>query len=122
MLAANKPVSDRPVQVTSGSKVSASGYPPATATTAQEEPTLNSNFILTKVTFKNAPREEFYITTRGNLVRVKDKQVEVIGALNHTYDDDYPFVFKGSKISPLYISRTGNIYNQNGQKLGWLST
>src|SRR5690606_36946785 len=71
MLASNKPVSDRPVQVTSGTKVSASGHPPVTVNRT-EEPTLNSNFILTKVTFKNAPREEFYITTRGNLVRVKD--------------------------------------------------
>lgn len=121
MLAANKPVSDKPVQVTAARKVEASGYPPVTAT-AKEEPTLNSSFILSKVTFKNAPREEFYITTRGNLVRVKNKQVEVIGALNHTYDEEYPFVFKGSKIAPMYISRTGAIYNQNGQKLGWLST
>ena len=117
MLAANKPVSDRPVQVTSGAKVAATGHTPV-----KQEPTLNSNFILTKVTFKNAPREEFYITNRGNLVRVKNNQVEVIGELSQTFDESYPFVFKGSKIAPLYISRTGNIYNQEGKKLGWLST
>lgn len=118
MLAANKPVSDRPVQVTAATpRVAASGHAPV-----QQTATLNSNYILTKVTFKNAPREEFYITTRGNLVRVKNQEVEVIGELSQTYDDSYPFVFKGDKMGPLYISRTGNIYNQEGKKLGWLST
>ncbi len=124
MMAAYSPVSDKPVQVTSARKVEASGHAPVTATypSVMEETTLNSSYILTKVTFKNAPRESFYITTRGNLVRVKDNQVEVIGALSQTFDATYPFVFKGSKIDPLYISKTGYIYNQSGKKLGWLSS
>src|SRR5690606_26749161 len=73
MLAANNPVSDRPIQTIT--QTSAAIAEPAPS----PKPVLDNRFILTKVTFKNAPREEFYITTYGNLVRVKNQQLEIIG-------------------------------------------
>lgn len=115
MLAANNPVSDRPIQTIT--QTSAAIAKPA----ASPQPVLDNRFILTKVTFKNAPREEFYITTYGNLVRVKNQQLEIIGKLAQTNNENYPFVFKSNKIAPLFVSKTGRIYNQNGKELGWLS-
>ena len=116
MLATQGPISDKPVVVASQKmpQIIASEETPA-------QPVLDNRFILTKVTFKNAPREEFYITTRGNLVRVKNKQLEIIGTLAQTNNENFPFVFKSDKIDPLFVSKTGRIYNRNGKELGWLS-
>ncbi|MBK0404355.1 M48 family metalloprotease [Adhaeribacter sp. BT258] len=115
MLAGNNSVSDKPVAIATQKRT------PQLITSEEVEPTLDSRFILTKVTFKNAPREEFYITTYGNLVRVKNKQLEIIGKLAQTNNEQFPFVFKSDKIDPLFVSKTGKIYNRNGKELGWLS-
>ena len=115
MLAGNNPVSDKPVAIATQKRS------PQIITAEAEQPTLDNRFILTKVTFKNAPREEFYITTYGNLVRVKNKQLEIIGKLAQTNNEQFPFVFKSDKIDPLFVSKTGKIYNRNGKELGWLS-
>ncbi|MFC5270657.1 membrane-binding protein [Adhaeribacter terreus] len=115
MLAGNNPVSDKPVAIATQKCT------PQTITREDAQPTLDNRFILTKVTFKNAPREEFYITTYGNLVRVKNKQLEIIGKLAQTNNEQFPFVFKSDKIDPLFVSKTGRIYNRNGKELGWLS-
>jgi hypothetical protein len=54
-------------------------------------------------------------------VRVKNKQLEIIGKLAQTNNEQFPFVFKSDKIDPLFVSKTGKIYNRNGKELGWLS-
>jgi hypothetical protein len=113
LLAVNTKVSDKPVQV--------QNLPATRPVAAVAQPVLDNRFILSKVNFKNAPQEEFYITTRGNLVRVKNNQLEVIGKIAETHHPDFPFVFRSSKIAPLFVSKAGIIYNQQGRELGWLS-
>lgn len=116
ILAANKSVSNKPVQVREMQPVTENpAYPEA------ENPRLNSKFILTRVTFKNIPDEQFYITAQGNLVRVKNSQVEVIGKLKPTNHPEYPFMFISETLPPIFVSNKGIIYSQNGKKLGWLS-
>lgn len=119
LLASNAPVSDKPVQLKNMPQTQ-----PVAATAKPVNESRNgaeNRYVLSRVTFKNAPREEFYITTRGNLVRVKNNQVEILGKIAETNHPDFPFVFRSSKIPPLFVSRAGEIYNQEGRKLGWLS-
>ncbi len=119
LLAGNTPVSDKPVQLKNMPEPQAvvAAAKPVTANRSVSD----NRYVLSRVIFKNAPREEFYITTRGNLVRVKNNQVEVLGKIAETNHPDFPFVFRSSKIPTLFVSRSGEIYNQEGQKLGWLS-
>ncbi|MDX5444370.1 MAG: membrane-binding protein [Hymenobacteraceae bacterium] len=112
MLAVQKPVSDKPVQVKSTVRA---------PQPAAQHTTVASKYMLTKVNFSKLPGEEFYVTSGLNLVRVKGNQVEVIGKLAQTTDPDFPFVFRSRYFSPLFVSSKGIIYNKSGEKLGWLS-
>ncbi|KAA9331998.1 M48 family metalloprotease [Adhaeribacter soli] len=121
MLATNSVVSDKPAQVRNIPKTKAVITQVQPKQAPAQQVALDNRFILSKVTFKNAPKEEYFITTRGNLVRVKDNQLLVIGQLTQTNHEDFPFMVQGSQIAPLFVSKTGIIYNQQGKKLGWLS-
>jgi hypothetical protein len=124
MLASNTVVSDKPVQVKSIRKQEIARIQPVQVqeqTVSEQQPVLDSRFIMSKVVFRNAPKETFYVTTRGNLVHVKNNQLEILGKLTQTHHPDFPFMFQSDKISTLFVSKSGKIYNKNGQELGWLS-
>ena len=82
---------------------------------------LDANSVLGKVTFEAAPREQFYVTKRYNLVRVKNGNLEVVGKLSRTNDSDIPFVFESDYFQSLYLTINGVILNQRGQRVGYVS-
>ncbi len=82
---------------------------------------LDSRSILGKVTFEVAPREQFYVTTRYNLVRVTDEGIEVVGKLSRTNNSEVPFVFESDYFQSLYLTQEGTIVNRRGQRVGYVS-
>ncbi|MCC9135000.1 M48 family metalloprotease [Pontibacter silvestris] len=82
---------------------------------------VDSRYILTKVHFSNAPNEEFYVTTRLQLVHVTDKGIKVIGKLARTNDPDYPYYFQSNVMQTLFVSERGAVVNKKGQRVGYFT-
>ncbi|MDX5480734.1 MAG: membrane-binding protein [Hymenobacteraceae bacterium] len=94
---------------------------PATSQQKQEQKELDSRFVLTRVYFKNAPNEQFYLTTRLHLVHVTDDGVKVIGKLAKTNNPEYPYYFQSEYLQGLYITDRGLLVNKKGQRVGHLT-
>lgn len=82
---------------------------------------IDSRFILTKVYFTNAPNEQFYVTTRLQLVHVTDDGIKVIGKLARTNDPNYPYYFQSNMMQTLYVSENGAVVNKKGQRVGYFT-
>ncbi|MEJ8800648.1 membrane-binding protein [Pontibacter sp. H249] len=89
--------------------------------TAQNTSTLDGRYVLTRVHFSKAPREEFYITTKLHLVHVTDNGIKVIGKLAKTNDPDYPYYFESNVLQPVFVTERGLLVNRKGQKVGYLA-
>jgi hypothetical protein len=79
---------------------------------------LDSRFVLRKVIFNNAPNEQFFLTTRLQLVHMTDGGARVIGKLARTNNRDYPFYFESEYLQGLFVTDRGVLVNQRGQKVG----
>ena len=89
--------------------------PRAAATSA----TLDSRLVLRKVIFNNAPNEQFFLTTRLQLVHMTDGGARVIGKLARTNNRDYPFYFESEYLEGLFVTENGLLVNRRGQKVGY---
>lgn len=82
---------------------------------------LDSRNVLTRVNFDKAPREQFYLTTRYNLVHMTENGVQVIGKLAKTNNPDYPYYFKSEYLDTIFVTAEGYLVNERGQKVGYFS-
>lgn len=82
---------------------------------------VTNKFVLSRVHFSKAPKEEFYLTNKLHLVHVTNGQVKVIGKLIKTDDDMFPYYFESKYLQPVYITERGELYNRRGQRIGYLS-
>lgn len=80
--------------------------------------TLDSRLVLRKVIFNNAPQEQFFLTTRLQLVHMTEDGARVIGKLARTNNRDYPFYFESEYLQGLFVTDRGELVNQRGQKVG----
>ncbi|MFD2515273.1 membrane-binding protein [Pontibacter locisalis] len=81
---------------------------------------IDSRFILTRVHFSKAPKEEFYLTNKLHLVHVTDGVVKVVGKLVKTNDPDFPYYFESEYLQPVFVSERGELVNKRGQRVGYL--
>jgi hypothetical protein len=88
------------------------------AATAQN---LDSRLVLRKVVFSNAPNEQFFLTTRLQLVHMTEQGARVIGKLARTNNRDYPFYFESEYLQGLFVTDNGVLVNQRGQRVGYFS-
>ncbi|PTX21322.1 hypothetical protein C8N40_102298 [Pontibacter mucosus] len=93
---------------------------------AQQQPTaqsasLSSRMVLSKVVFSQAPREQFYLTTRLQLVHLTKDGPRVIGKLVKTGDARYPYYFKSEYLRTVFITERGELVNKQGQRVGHLA-
>lgn len=91
---------------------------PAAAT---QRVALDSRSVLTRVNFDKAPSEQFYLTTRYNLVHMTEDGVEVIGRLAKTDNPDYPYYFESDYLDTIFVTDEGYLVNKRGQRVGHLS-
>ena len=90
------------------------------AATAQRV-SLDSRSVLTRVNFNKAPGEQFYLTTRYNLVHMTEDGVQVIGKLAKTNNRDYPYYFESEYLDTIFVTAEGYLVNKRGQRVGHLS-
>lgn len=82
---------------------------------------MDSRSVLSRVNFTKAPREQFYVTTRLNLVHMTDDGVRVIGKLTKTNNPDYPYYFQSNMMDTIFVTDEGYLVNKRGQRVGHLS-
>ena len=90
----------------------------------QEQPkssSLDNRYVLSRVHFTKAPREEFYITTKLHLVHVTDDGIKIIGKLAKTNDPEIPYYFESNVLQPVFVTDRGILVNKKGQKVGYLT-
>ncbi|MBX0332501.1 membrane-binding protein [Pontibacter sp. HSC-14F20] len=92
---------------------------PARANTISQG--LDSRLVLRKVVFNNAPAEQFFLTTRLQLVHMTERGARIIGKLARTNNRDYPFYFESEYLQGLFVTESGVLVNQRGQRVGHFS-
>ncbi|WP_266204759.1 M48 family metalloprotease [Pontibacter kalidii] len=88
---------------------------------AAQTASLNSRMVLSKVVFSQAPREQFYLTSRLHLVHLTKDGPRVIGKLAKTGNPDYPYYFESEYLKTVFITDEGILVNRQGQQVGHLS-
>ena len=72
--------------------------------------------LVGQLTFRNNPRQRYYLTTGLNVVRVgPDETTEVVGHLARTANADFPYVLVDAQQRRLFITARGDVYDQQGQ-------
>jgi len=91
---------------------------PTTETTTSAPPA----FAAYKVTLSSNPAKEYYITTRYNFVAIRDGKVNILGKLEETENERYPYKidFDNEQIGDLLISRKGELVSLKGKAVGTL--
>ena len=79
--------------------------------------------VLGKITFRSKPDEDFYVTSRLSVVHLDrdDQTAQVVGRLTRSESLNYPYVLIDGQQRRLYISRSGDIFDTNGQQVALLS-
>jgi hypothetical protein len=82
---------------------------------------LDNRLVLRKIVFSNAPDEQFFLTTRLQLVHLTDDGARVIGKLTRTNNPDYPFYFESEYLQGLFVTDRGVLVNKRGQRVGYFT-
>ncbi len=64
------------------------------------------------------PSTEFFVTTRANVVKVKDNSYRVIGKFRKNSTGPYPYSIMLTGNKKLFISRDKKLVNENGLQIG----
>jgi hypothetical protein len=74
------------------------------------------------VHFEGAEKNDrYFITTRFNLVRVRNNELAVVGKMAATSNENYPFVINSGNGQAYYVTKQANIVDGQGNKLGRLA-
>ena len=78
--------------------------------------------ILGQVLFKSdqSRNSSYYMTDGLNVLRMINNNWQTVGKLAKTNNSKYPFAIYDNSNTRLFVDRSGNILNQNGQYLGLL--
>jgi hypothetical protein len=82
---------------------------------------LPASNIVAAIRFNADPSNQYYVTTRLNVVRVADNRISVIGKLAKLNSRDYPFVIYDQSDSKVFVKSTGDLVNKGGSVIGKLS-
>jgi hypothetical protein len=99
-------------------QVQEAARPERRSTAATASSTLDSRLVLRKIVFNNAPDEQFFLTTRLQLVHMTENGARVIGKLARTNSREYPFYFESEYLQGLFVTDQGVLVNKRGQKVG----
>ena len=91
-----------------------------TSSVATRPAPISTANIVGAISFKADPYSDYYVTTRYNVVKVKDNQLTVIGKLAKVADRTYPYMIYDES-TKLYVHASGAIVNSNGRNVGTLS-
>lgn len=82
---------------------------------------IDSRYIIGNIHFNADPGSDYFVTTRYNLVRVKNNQLSVVGKLAELNSRQYPYVIYDDANTQLLVDAYGNIVTKQGRQVGKLS-
>ncbi len=96
--------------------------PPQTYSQPTQQPATvtNQSQIVAAINFKADPNSNYYVTSKYNVVKVKNNQVTVVGRLAKSNSSAYPYLIYDND-TKLYVHSSGAIVNANGRNVGTLS-
>lgn len=79
--------------------------------------------VLGKITFRDKPNEDYYVTNRLSVVRLDrdERTAEVVGRLTRSESVNYPYVLVDGQQRRLYINRSGSIFDTSGRQVAQLA-
>ncbi|MDB5229958.1 MAG: hypothetical protein JWN76_763 [Chitinophagaceae bacterium] len=90
-----------------------------TNTTSQD--VLDERYILGDVYFKNDRSGQYFLTTKYDVVQVKNNRVVVLGKLGEQRNSNYPYVIYDDSNERMLVDTDGNILSEDGRQLGRLN-
>lgn len=83
---------------------------------------IDEKYIAFDVKFSADPNGIWYVTVRGNLVKVENNELFIAGRFADSNKKGYRYMFYDKYFNYLYINSNGNIYNGNGKRVGEMKT
>jgi negative regulator of sigma E activity len=90
----------------------------STATMARADNNPPAPAVAAEVYFNASPGDEFYVTSKMNLVKVSDSRVLTIGKVARSDNDRYPYIIYDDNGTRLFVHYSGTIINRNGRAVG----
>ena len=94
---------------------------PAMVEIPVKEPAIAEKYIAFDVNFNADPKGVYYITVRGNLVKVEDDSLYVIGRLGDSNKKGYKLMLADKYYNYLYVATQGIVVNGTGKAVGRIS-
>lgn len=82
---------------------------------------LDERYIIGDVYFKNDRSGQYFLTTKYDLVQVKDNQVVILGKMGSLTNSEYPYAIYDDSNERMLVDADGNILSEDGKKLGRLN-
>ncbi|WP_133272400.1 M48 family metalloprotease [Hymenobacter radiodurans] len=79
--------------------------------------------VIGKITFRDYPDEQYYLTDRLSVVRLgrNSRSAQVVGRLTRSGSRTFPYVLTDGQQRRLYVSANGGVYDTDGEQVGRLS-
>jgi hypothetical protein len=94
---------------------------PAVVKNPEKEVAIAEKYIAFDVGFNADPKGTYYITIRGNLVKVENDSLYVIGRLGESNKKGYKLMLADKYYNYLYVASKGVVVNGNGKAVGRIS-
>lgn len=98
--------------------VASTRVPATTSTTS----VLPNQYILASIKFNADPRSQYYVTTRYNVVKVENNQLQRVGKLTKLDNEDYPYMIYDESGNRVFVESSGTIVTSRGTNVGKLDT
>jgi hypothetical protein len=83
-----------------------------------KEPAIAEKYIAFDVNFNADPKGVYYITVRGNVVKLEGDSLYVIGRLGESNKRGYKLMLYDKSYNYLYVAKQGVMVNGNGKAVG----
>jgi hypothetical protein len=83
---------------------------------------VDKKYLLGKVVFYNNSSENYYLTTKMNLIRVGSNGVEIVGKLAKSDSEKFPYIIYNEQQKYIYVAKNGDIFDADGDKVGYTAT
>ncbi|MBC7950177.1 MAG: hypothetical protein H7Y42_19995 [Chitinophagaceae bacterium] len=77
--------------------------------------------ILAAISFDADPSTEYFLTSRLNVIKLKNNKVFIIGKLARSDSRNFPYIIRDESDTRVYVSPSGNLVNSKGAKVGKMS-
>jgi hypothetical protein len=83
---------------------------------------IDRQFLLGKFYLSANANEPLFLTTRLNIIKVVEGEIQIVGKLTKSDNQQYPYMLSDQQSRRLYVTRQGNIVNRQNHKVGFLQT